>query len=62
MAENEAIVMGIYGEIIGVKLYKNRFTISLSDDGANTKMIIEKDDFYKFVDKLQKLRDAECGT
>ena len=58
MAQNKAIVKGSLGELLEVGFTKtNRVLVSLSDDAYDAiEMIIEKDDFYKFIEKLQGLK------
>ena len=58
MAQNKAIVKGSLGELLEVEFTKtNRVLISISDDAYDAiEMIMEKDDFYKFIEKLQGLK------
>ena len=60
MAKSKAIAMGRLGEFLEVKLLKNdRFIMYLSEDDGVSSMIIDKDNFYDFIDQLQKLKSDQ---
>ena len=60
MAKSKAIAMGRLGEFLEVKLLKNnRFIVYLSEDDGVSSMIIDKDNFYKFIDQIHKIRSDQ---
>ena len=61
MVENEVTVTGSFGDrdIVRVKVHKNKVELTVSYQYASATTIIDKDNFYKFIDQIHNLKSDQ---
>ena len=61
MEKWDNIIQGKYEETMGVSVRREWVGVEIHDGKEYAEIIIDKDVFYKLIDKLQKLRDDQDG-